>query len=111
MSEQTKGEFLKEKMTNMAKWVSTEVGKENLPVDIIAGIDRRSVVEITALCGALDANSTLVALRSWSGLAHLIADNGAGVEMQEVVDAVEKRPEMHMKFWRYMDLFLEVTRQ
>lgn len=106
-----KGDFLKEKMTNMAKWVTEEVGKENLPVDIIAGIDGRSAVEVTALCGAIDANNALVTRRNWSGLVQLMHSNGVGIELQEVVAAVQQRPAMHDKFWRYMDLFVEVARQ
>ena len=50
MSEQTKGEFLQEKMLNMAKWVTLEVGKENLPADLIAGTDGRSALEVTMVC-------------------------------------------------------------
>ena len=108
---QTKGEFLKEKVLNMAKWVTEEVGKENLPVDIIAGIDGRSVVEVTALSGALDANCDQVTTRNWSGLVRLMTDHGVGDEVQQVVVAVQHRPAMHDKFWRYMDLFVEVARQ
>jgi len=111
MSEQTKGEFLKEKMTNMAKWVTMEVGQENLPVDIIAGIAGRSVVEVTVLSGALDANITQVTTRNWSGLVQLMNDNHVGSGLLEVVVAVQQRPEMHDKFWRYMDLFATVARQ
>lgn len=111
MSGQTKGEFLKEKMTNMAKWVTEQVGQENLPVDIIAGIAGRSAVEVTALSGALDANDSQIATRNWSGLVQLMSDHNVGPELQEVVVAVQRRPEMHDKFWRYMDLFATVARQ
>ena len=31
----TIGDFLRHKMGNMARWVSDEVGKENLPVDVV----------------------------------------------------------------------------
>jgi hypothetical protein len=107
----TKGEFLKEKMTNLARWVTQEVGEENLPVDVFTGIADRSVVEVTALSGALDANNTLVTTRNWSGLVQLMNEHGAVRELQEVVVAVQRRPEMHDKFWRYMNLFIEVARQ
>lgn len=109
--EQTKGEFLKEKMMNMAKWVTEEVGQENLPVDVIAGIAGRSVVEVTALSGALDANFVQVTTRNWSGLVQLMNDHAVAQELQEVVVAVQQQPAMHDKFWRYMDLFATVARQ
>lgn len=108
---QTKGTFLLEKLTNMAKWVTQEVGKENLPVDIITGIAGRSALEVTVLCGALEANSKQVTHRNWSGLVQLMEANNAPRELQEVVVAVQQRPEMHEKFWRYIDLFVDVVRQ
>ena len=111
MSEQTKGDFLSEKLLNMAKWVTLEVGEENLPVDIIAGIDGRSALEVTMLCGALEANADLATHRNWSGLVQLMEANAAPSELQEVIVAVQQRPAMHEKFWRYIDLFINVTRQ
>ena len=98
MSEQqTKGEFLLEKLTNMAKWVTSEVGKENLSVDIITGITGRSAFEVTAIAA--------------SGLVQLMEANNAPFELQEVIVAVQQRPAMHEKFWRYIDLFVTVVRQ
>jgi len=111
MSDQSKGAFLKEKMGNMARWVTEEVGKENLPVDIIAGIDGRSALEVTVLSGALEANKSHVLHRNWSGLVQLMAEHNAPSELQEVVVAVQQRPAMHEKFWRYIDLFVHVSEQ
>ena len=108
---QTKGSFLLEKLTNMAKWVTQEVGKENLPVDIITGIAGRSALEVTALCGALEANADLATHRNWSGLVQLLEANSASMELQEVIVAVQQRPTMHDKFWRYIDLFVTVVCQ
>ena len=111
MSEQTKGEFLQEKMLNMAKWVTLEVGKENLPADLIAGIDGRSVLEVTMVCGLIEANEDLTTLRNWSGLVLLMAANNVPTELQEVVALVRQKEAMHDKFWRYMRLFIDVVRQ
>ena len=108
---QTKGEFLHEKLSNMAKWVTTEVGEENLPVDIITGITGRSALEVTVLAATLEANADLATHRNWSGLVQLMEANRAPSELQEVIVAVQKRPDMHDKFWRYIDLFVTVTRQ
>jgi hypothetical protein len=110
MSE-TKGEFLLTKINNMAKWITEEVGKENLPVDIIAGIAERSALEVTVLCAALEANSDLATHRNWSGLVQLMAKQHAPPELQEIVAVVQHRPPMHDKFWRYIRLFVEVSRQ
>ena len=111
MSDQTKGDFLKEKMSNMAKWVTEEVGKENLPADLIAGIAGRSALEATVVCAALEANKDLATHRNWSGLVKLMADHKAPSELQEVIVAVQRRPPMHDKFWRYIDMFVTVSAQ
>ena len=105
--EMTKGQFLLQKLRNMARWVEQEVGKENLPVDILAGIAGRSELEVAALAGKLESNSAQVAHRDWHGLAHLLPQR----ELQEVVTAIKQRPGMHDKFWRYMELFIEIVRQ
>jgi len=110
MSE-TKGEFLLQKLTNMANWVTQEVGKENLPADLVAGIAGRTALEVTMLCGALEANSDLATHQNWSGLVQLMEANNAPSELQQVVVAVQKRPDMHEKFWRYIKLFVDVVRQ
>jgi hypothetical protein len=108
---QTKGDFLLEKLQNMAKWVTWEVGDENLSVDIITGINGRSALEVTTLCATLEANADLATHRNWSGLVQLMGANNAPVELQEVIVAVQQRPAMHDKFWRYIDLFVAVVRQ
>ena len=104
----TKGEFLKQKFCNMARWVDQEVGKENLTVDIIAAIDGRSALECTLLCGVIQANKDLATHRNWSGLVQLFDERK---ELQEVVVAIQRRPHMHDKFWRYIALFIEVCEQ
>ena len=108
---ETKGTFLKEKLQNMARWVEQEVGKENLPADLVAGIASRSEMEASALSGALLSNREQVAQRDWRGLMHSIADGNVPASVLEVVKRVEERESMHEKFWRYMDLFVEVAQQ
>jgi hypothetical protein len=102
------GAFLKEKLGNMARWVTGEVGKQNLPVDIEQLIHDRSVVEVTFLAQVLDANSPKVAHRDWSGLVRMMQEEDLPVEFVAVVQAVRARGEMHDKFWRYLELFRDV---
>ena len=106
-----KGEFLKEKLGNMARWVAEEVGKENLPVDVIAGIAGRSELECCTLSGVLQANKDLATHQNWSGLVQLLSAEGCPRELQEVVAIIQKRPAMHDKFWRYIGLFIEIAGQ
>lgn len=107
MEGQTIGQFLKQKLGNMAKWVNSEVGKENLPVDVIAGIAGRSELEATVLGNLLRSNKRMVDQRNWAGLSSLARMNNMP-ELEEVIVAINQRPTMHDKFWRYMDLFVEV---
>lgn len=102
----TKGAFLKQKLQNMARWVIEEVGKENLPVDILAGINGRSELEVTMLASSLQSNSRVAAHRDWHGVGQLVP-----AELREVVTAIKQRPHMHDRFWRYMCLFVEVIEQ
>jgi|MDSW01.1.fsa_nt_gb hypothetical protein len=108
----TKGAFLKEKVGNFGVWVQQGVGKENLPVDVSRALTGRSELEAVALAGALLSNADEVAHRDWGGLASaLAAREGAPPWLGEVLSAVRSRQEMHEKFWRYLDLFVEVAAQ
>ena len=108
----TKGAFVKEKLENMARWVEQGIGKENLPVDVIAGITGRSELEASALAGALQSNKDKIAQRNWSGLMQAVKDSGKfPVSVQEVITCIYQQPKMHDKFWRYMELFVEVAEQ
>lgn len=106
-----KGEFLLEKLNNMARWVTEEVGKENLGVDIITAIKGRSALEASMLTAVLEANKNLASHRNWCGLVQLMAEHDFPRELQEVVVAVQRRPTMHDKFWLYIDLFITVQEQ
>ena len=107
----TKGEYLKEKLGNMARWVEQELGKENLPVDVIAGINNRSEQEASVFAGALLSNKTMVTQRNWSGLLYAVTNSNLPAEVQTIMQLVYAHEPMHDKFWRYMDLFCEVAEQ
>lgn len=101
-------QILKVKMSNMARWVSQEIGKENLPVDIVADFDRQTAFDIAVIAANLVANRDLATRRDWSGLVQLI--ECIDVEpLDTIVIAVQCRPEMHDKFWRYIDSFIAVA--
>lgn len=105
--EQTKGQFLKQKLVNMARWVTGVVGEENLPADMIAGITERTQLEATVFANTLHENSHQVTAKNWEALEDLAAKSSP--EILEVVALIRKREEMHEKFWRYMDLFVDVA--
>ena len=93
MSVQT---FLREKLTNMAHWLQAA----GLTVDV----HERTGVEIVAFAQYLhDECANAIASRDFSGLYREHA------EVQRIVRFVENRPELHDKFWRYLQLFSETV--
>ena len=104
------GAFLKSKMGNMARWVTQEVGKENVPVDVEAFVEERSWAQVTYLAEVLsDSAGVIIAHRDWSGLVRLIKDEDFPAPFVELVQIVRARPDLHDKFWRYLELFREVV--
>ena len=104
----TVGDFLKEKANNLARWVTLEVGKENLPVDLEQLVSDRTALELTCLAEALKANSSKVVHRDWRGLVGAIERERLPMDLGLIVHAVRSREYMHDKFWRYMELFIAV---
>lgn len=100
---QTVGEFLREKLTNMACWITSELGETS--VDIKQYLAERTDTEIAYLVGILGSNSTMITHRDWSGLARVAE---LPLELLELFQSIRKRDDMHDKFWRYLALFSEV---
>lgn len=107
----TKGAFLKQKLINMARWVTEELGQENLPADLIADITDRSELECTLIASQLQSNKSLATHRDWVRLGQSLGDERLPPWLQEVIVRVRKKETMHDKFWRYVELFIEVAAQ
>ena len=102
---ETVGAFLKQKLANLAGWVTAEVGKENLPLDIVQAAQARTELEVTVLATMI-AERPHVALHSdWGGLVRLLEHPDMPPEVPAIVQAVRAREDMHEKFWRYVCLF------
>jgi hypothetical protein len=110
---QSVGSFLKEKLGNMAKWVTEEVGKENLSIDIEKFVCSRSELEVTFLAETLNGNATTIVHKDWCGLSKILTDDKIPLHFQtqfsELLHAVRGREDLHDKFWRYMNLFKDVV--
>ena len=104
MQQQTISEFLKEKLGNMARWVSEEVGKEKLQVDLEQLVEDRSAVEVTFLAQTLSAHVSKVTHRDWYGLISMLEDESLS-PFVAIAQEVRARDDMHDKFWRYLELF------
>ena len=103
-----KGEFIKEKLHNMCLWVEEHIGKENLPIDVVHASEIVSPVLVMAMAMDVRQHSTLITHRDWRGLIDEMTKAGHS-ELVAIMLAVRAKEEMHDKFWRYLELFRDVT--
>ena len=114
MTTQTVGAFLKAKLSNLAVWVIESLGKENINMDLEQFVNRRSEVEITFFADILSSNSAKVVHRDWAGLVGILSTDATipsdvSATFIDLLQLVRSRPELHDKFWRYMELFRDVV--
>ena len=100
----SKGEFIKEKLGNMARWVDEELGSE-----LNAAVDCQSALAATVFASRLLDNRHMVTARNWSGITHLATNEVP--ELGAVLQDINRHERLHEKFWRYMDMFVEVAAQ
>ena len=111
---QTVGAFLKVKLRNLAVWVIDSLGKENINMDLEQFVNRRSEVEITFFADILSSNSAKVVHRDWAGLVGILSTDATipsdvSATFIDLLQLVRSHPELHDKFWRYMELFRDVV--
>ena len=111
---QTVGAFLKAKLSNLAVWIIESLGKENINMDLEQFVNRRSEVEITFFADILSSNSAKVVHRDWAGLVGILSTDetipsDVSATFIDLLQLVRSRPELHDKFWRYMELFRDVV--
>lgn len=99
------GEFIKQKMHNMATWIQSEIGSS---VDYVSIIDARSELELTTLCAMLHTKKEIETHRNWSALVALANGEPALAHFVSLIDDVRRREHMHEKFWKYVKLFIDV---
>jgi hypothetical protein len=96
------GQFIKEKMHNMAVWVKTE-----LDIDCVKQIDARSELELTTLCAALHTHRGFEVTEDWDALLRKVEEVPLPA-FRDIVHKVHERKDMHEKFWKYIKMFIEV---
>ena len=99
-----KGEFLLEKVLNMSRWLDA-----NLDLGLVDQAHDIQTFQATVLASSIGSKVQIAAKRDWEELIIVIA-NEAPVLLQAAM-LVQDKPEMHDKFWRYIDLFVEITKQ
>lgn len=100
------GEFLREKLGNMSRWVQSELG-DKLSVDLEQYIADRTETELACLAGILSTNSTIVGSKDWDRLAGL---GSIPEPLLRAFELLRGREDMHDKFWRYLELFIVAVR-
>lgn len=104
--EQTVGSFLMEKATNMETWLSAEIGVGVWRKEGVWRKDRLTELSVTAMAAKLLEHRQLVFNRDFAGLSRQANATGLG-ELTEMLEAVRSRHDLHDKFWRYLELFVE----
>ena len=100
IEEQKVGAFLQEKLCNFVAWVSKEVPCEELPPGYLLN-KSASQWQCVAFAASIAAMRVPVAGRDFDALAQ---HEEATPMMVAVLRAVQTRPHLHERFWRYMDM-------
>ena len=107
IKEQVLGIFLQEKLRNFVKWILSEIPKKELPI----GYSLNKLATEQQCCDFAEVVTDMrepVTARDFDALSkHKLASD----TMVMVIRAVYLRPDMHDKFWRYMDMCVHVLDQ
>ena len=100
----TRGQFLAEKGNNMSRWLTEEFPGDMRITSLTAG--ELTPTSAMYLADALLERKELVAKRDIAEIKGAIgSEHGAALDMIQASERVRD------KFWRYMDLFVEVAGQ
>jgi len=107
----TVGAFIAEKLFNMAAWLEGEgvEGSEGMVVESM----KLTPLIATLIASSIKTEQVAVAARHWDRLSQKFTVDAGKYPMftgfVSVFESVRARPEMHERFWRYMDLMCEVA--
>jgi hypothetical protein len=108
MSTEHLGEFLHQKVCNMARWIESETRCEGLCAQATSMNNLGAVL----LANGINQEREIVHAKDWDALqTHL--QNASTLPIVPLLiracKEVQERPQMHTKFWRYLDMFCEVV--
>ena len=96
----TVGEYLLEKATNMQCWLHNELHDDKERT-------RLTEMSVTVMASRLHMNAQAVRDRDWDTLLRVASSAGL-TDLTDMIEAVRSRGDLHDKFWRYLDLFVEL---
>lgn len=94
----TLGEFLREKALNMRRWLRDELKEPTL----LSAMDHMVLPNYVELGELLCKHKRVVKFQE----LHSLQRECAGTPLFDVIRRVRDREDLHVKFWRYMDLFV-----
>ena len=98
LTDMTVGAFLVEKMRNMHTWLST--------ADIKLPAFQANEVACVIVANMLLEHKASIEARNFPGLVSMTENAPIHAELiTNAVVGVHQRPDLHDKFWRYLDLF------
>jgi len=109
---QTVGEFLQEKLLNMANWVRDNI--ENTSEEFVDAVARVSPTQATYFAEVVASSEHCIAQRDWLGLQNNLNSNETPAAIRcilhELLREIKCKELMHDKFWRYMELFRDAVK-
>ena len=99
----TLGDFLQEKAFNMRKWAREVLDMPELLSEMDMAI-KTDFVEMGLRCVSV---KQAIVRRDWHGLMGPLSDT----PVFEVAQMLRANDDLHDKFWRYLELFVNVTEQ
>jgi hypothetical protein len=107
----TVGAFIAEKLFNMAAWIERE-GVEGSHGIVVESM-KLTPLSATLIASAIKAEHIAVAARDWDSLFNQFKLDAGKYTMFKgfvsLFESVRDRPDMHERFWRYMDMMCEVA--
>lgn len=99
----TLGDFLQEKAFNMRKWAREVLDRPKLLSEMDLAI-KTDFVDMGLKCVSV---RQAIVRRDWYGIMSPLS----GTPVFEVAQMLRANEDLHDKFWRYLELFVNVTEQ
>lgn len=99
----TLGDFLQEKAFNMRKWARQALDRPEL----LGEMDMAVKTDFVAMGIRCVSVKQSILRRDWHGLMTPLIDT----PIFEIAQMLRANEELHDKFWRYLELFVNVTEQ
>lgn len=98
------GDFILQKVVNMAKWLDA-----SLDLRTCDEAGKLNALQATLLAASVGAHREVAERRDWDAIL-VIVERDAPM-LLEAATMVRSKSALHDKFWRYIELFVNITNQ